>query len=271
MKTTFACLLFIFAVTMDPIGHCYGQEEEKALHFFNLGGGYTRPVSYDASFSTLVYRGMAATAVAQYHRRKPTFLDHLDLRFDYGELSNETSFGTAVYYRAEVNYSYQHYLKNIWQDRLRWYVGGSLNSLYTLLQYQEFNNNSFNNSAYVSLSPQTSLVYDFNLWNRDFRAQFSAYLPLLTYAMRPSYGSSNFFGFLDDERDDTVRQLLESGQLTSLNKFFRYSNTFSLEYPLKKNPNRLRLSYEWNYIRYSEPRLLQMATHNITFATMFNF
>ena len=185
-------------------------------------------------------------------------------------MTNETSFGNAIYYGVEVNYSYQKYLKNIWKDRLRWYVGASFNSLYALLQYQEFNNNSFNNSAYVSLSPQTSLVYDFKLLGRDFRAQASAYIPILTFAMRPSYGSSNFFGFLDDQRDDTARQLLESGKVVTLNKFFRYSNIFSLEYPLKKNPNRLRLSYEWNYTRYSEPRLVQMATHNITFSTMLN-
>lgn len=269
MKTTFACLL-ILIISLGTADFSFAQDNNKALHFFNFGGGYTRPVAYDASFSTLIYRGMAATAIAQYHRRKPRLLDHLNLRFDYGELSNETSFGTAIYYRAEANYSYQKYLKNIWQERLRWYVGGSFNSLYTLLQYQEFNNNSFNNSAYVSLSPQTSLVYDFNLFTRDFRLEASAYIPIITFAMRPSYGSSNFFGFLDDERDDTVRQLLESGEVTSLNKFFRYSNTFSLEYPLKKNSNRLRLSYEWNYVRYSEPRLVQTATHNISFSTMLN-
>jgi hypothetical protein len=270
MKRILSCLLLTSAICFDVVTHVYGQEEPKTLHFFNFGGGYTHPVLYDASYSAIIYRGMAATAVAQYHRRKPSFLDHLDFRFDYGELSNETSFAVVAYYRGEGNYSYQKHLKNIWQDRLEWYAGGSINFLYTLHQYRDFSNNSFNNSAYSSISPQSSLVYNFSLWNRDFRAQVSAYIPILTFAMRPSYGSSNFFGFLDDERDDTFRQLLESGKLSTLNSFFRYSNTFSLEYKLKKNPNRLRLSYEWNYVRYNEPRLTQMATHNITFATMFN-
>jgi len=270
MKKTLVRSLLLFVVCFGFTEQCLAQDDNKASHFLNIGAGFTRPVAYDKSFSTIVYDGMAATGLAQYHRRKPSFLDHLDLRFDYGELSNETSFGVAVYYRAEVNYSYQRYIKTFWKDRIRWYVGGSFNNLYTLLQYRDFNNNSFNNGAYISLSPQTSLVYDFTVFGRDFRAQASAFIPLLTFAMRPAYGSSNFFGFLDDQRDDTFQQLLESGQLTSLNRFFRYSNTFSLEYPLKKNPNRLRLSYEWNYLRYTEPRLIQTATHTIAFSTMLN-
>jgi len=268
MRASVAALLMIISACCKSV---YGQEEARPLHFFNVGAGYTIPTSYDRSFSTLVYQGMAATGLLQYHRRKSGFMDHLDLRFDYGELTNDISFSTVNYYRVEGNYSYLFYLKNIWQDRLRWYAGGSLNVLYTLYQYTNFNNNSFNNSFYGSLSPQTSLVYDFELWNRSFRAQATAYLPVLTLAMRPSYGSSNFFGFLDDERDDTFRQLLESGQVVTLNRFFRYSNTFTLEYLLKTTPNRLRLSYEWNYLRYNEPRLTQSASHNISFSTMFSF
>lgn len=270
MRNRQLCYLWLF-ITISGWGNsAFGQEKVKADHYINIGGGYTYPIAYDKSYSTLIYKGTAGSALLQYHRRKANLLDHLDLRFDYGELSNASGFGNAVYYRGEGNYTYQRYLRSLWQERLRWYVGGSFNFLYTLLQFQEFNNNSFNNSAYASLSPQSSLVYDFSLWNRDFRAQVSVFLPILTFAMRPAYGSSNFVGFLDDQREDTFSQFMESGKLTSLNNFFRYSNIFSLEYPFQKNPNRLRLSYEWNYVRYSEPRLTQIATHNIAFAIMFN-
>ncbi|MFP4092764.1 MAG: hypothetical protein ACLFUB_17015 [Cyclobacteriaceae bacterium] len=250
----------------------FAQEEKPPVqHFFNLGGGYTAPTSYDRSFSSLVYQGHAASVATQYHRRTEKLLNHLDLRFDIGELTNETSFATVNYYRVDGNFSYEKKLKSLWQDRIDWYAGASFNAIWTLFQYEDFSNNSFNNSVYASLSPHTSLTYAFTLFRRDFMVIGSAYLPVLTLAMRPAYGSSNFFGFLDDQRDDTFRQLLESSTLTSLHQFFRYSNTFALEYKLKKNPNRLRLAYEWNYMRYSEPRLSQTASHNIIFSTMFNF
>lgn len=264
-----SCLFFFFTCVLSF--NIYGQEQNEFVRYFNIGGGFTAPTSYDQSFSSIIYRGYAGSATAQYHRRSNQKMEHFDLRFDIGELTNDISLAYLTYYRFEGNYSHEKLLKNIWQDRVEWYVGGSFNSLWTLFQYRDFNNNSFNNSVYASLSPHTSLVYHFKLWNRDFRLQGAAYLPVLTFAMRPSYGSSNFFGFLDDDRDDTFRQLLESGKLVSLNKFFRYSNTFALEYFFKDNPNRIRLTYEWNYLRYNEPRLTQSASHNITFSTMFNF
>lgn len=267
MLRSYLTLLFICALYFDGLG----QQQDKYLRYINIGAGFTAPTSYDPSFSSIIYRGYAGSVAAQYHRRSEQMMGHLDLRFDIGEMTNSTSLAYLNYYRFEGNYSYEKLVKNIWKDRLAWYAGGSFNSLWTLFQHRDFNNNSFNNSVYASLSPHTSLVYHFKLWNRDFRLQGSAYVPLLSFAMRPSYGSSNFFGFLDDDRDDTFNQLLESGKLVSLNKFFRYSNTFALEYLFKNNQNRIRLSYEWNYLRYTEPRLTQSASHNITFSTMFNF
>jgi len=247
------------------------QQEDNYLRYINLGAGFVAPSSLDQSFSDIKYRGYAASVAMQYHRRSSQLLDHLDFRFDVGELTNNTSFAYLTYYRFEGNYSYEKQVKTLLDDRLKWFAGASFNSLWTLFHYRDFSNNAYNNSVYASLSPRTSLVFPFSLWGRDFRLQGSAYIPLLTFAMRPSYGSSNFFGFLDDDRDDTARQLLESGKLVTLNKFFRYSNTFALEYSFKKNPNRIRLSYEWNYLRYKEPRLTKTASHTITFSTMFNF
>ncbi len=247
------------------------QAQEK-FRSFNIGVGYTLPKFLDKGFSSLRYQGHAASVVGGFHFRKDSSkLQHIDLRFDYGQMSAFAfEFADVNYFRIEGNYSYQKRIKNIWQDRLQWFVGGSVNTLYTLWDFSNFSNNAFNTSLYVSLSPTTSLAYPFKLWSRQFRATYSAYLPLLTFAVRPSYGTTRLPGFLDDERDEPVAQFFESGSLTSLNKFFRYSNTWSLEYFLS-NRNRLRLSYEWNYVRYSEPRLVQAASHNITIGTMFNF
>ncbi len=261
------CLLIAFLIlSINPT-----QAQEK-FRSFNIGFGYTLPKFFDRSFSSLRYQGHAASVVGGFHFRKDSStLEHIDLRFDYGQMSAFAfEFADVNSFRIEGNYSYKKRIRDIWQNRLQWFVGGSINTLYTLWDFSNFSNNSFNTSLYISLSPATSLVYPFKLWNRQFRASYSAYLPLLTFAVRPSYGTTRLPGFLDDERDEPLAQFFESGSITSFNKFFRYSNTWSLEYFLS-NRNRLRLSYEWNYVRYSEPRLVQAASHNIVFGTMFNF
>jgi len=247
-------------------------QAQKKFRSFNVQAGYTLPKFFDKSASSLRYQGHAFSVAGGFHFRKDSStLEHIDLRFDYGLMSAFAfEFADVDYYRVEGNYSYKKRIKNIWQNRLEWLVGGSINSLWMLWTFDNFTNNSVNNSFYFSLSPTTSLVYPFTLWNRRFRAEYSAYLPLFTFALRPSYGTSRFSGFLDDERDEPVAQFFESGKLTSLNNFFRFSNTLSLEYFLT-NRNRLRLSYDWNYLRYNEPRLVQTASHNILIGTMFNF
>ena len=246
----------------------------RALHprHINLGIGYTLPKFLDESFSALRYWGHAGSVSGglTWANRDTTARHTGQVRFDYGQM---TAFDFAAAdlnsFRFEGYYSYEKQLPQP-HKRLLWYVGGNFSGLWTLWQFQNFSNNAFNNSFYFSLSPQTTLEYPFRVWKRRFLVSYSAFLPLLTLAVRPSYGTTRFPEFLDDERDEPLQQFLGSGRLATLNRFFRYSNTVALEYALQ-NANRLRLSYTWDYLRYSEPRVVQAASHNITLGTMFNF
>ena len=244
----------------------------KPRHF-NVGVGASLPKVLDESASALRYQGYAASvATGLVWARPDTVARHVaHVRFDYGQMS-AFSFALAdlTLFRLETNYAYEKQLQPLWGNRVRWYAGGSVGGLWTLWQFQNYSNNAFNNSFYFSLSPQTTLEYPFRLWKRSFQVSYSAFLPLLTFAVRPAYGTTRLPEFLDEERDEPVQQFLGSGRLTSFNRFFRYSNTIALEYRLR-NTNRLRLSYTWNFVRYNEPRLVQSASHNITLATMFNF
>ena len=256
---------------------CLTMASAQSLPFkprhFNLGIGATVPKFLDKSFSALRYQGYAASVTAGLVWARPdTTARHLGYaRFDYGQMSAFSfAFADLNSFRFEGNYRYEVQVKPVGKDRLRWYAGGSFNGLWTLWQFQNFSNNAFNNSFYFSLSPQSTLEYPFRLWKRNFQVSFSAFLPLLTFAVRPSYGTTRLPEFLDEERDEPLRQFLGSGRFTSLNHFFRYSNTWALEYTVR-NTNRLRLSYTWNFVRYDEPRLVQSASHHIAIATMFNF
>ena len=265
--------IFISSLLFIGLTTVFAQSLALKPRHFNLGVGATLPKVLDESSSALRYQGYAASVTTGLVWATPdTTARHIaHVRFDYG-LMSAFSFASADLesFRFESNYSYEKQLRPLWKDRLRWYVGGNFSGLWTLWNFQNFSNNAFNNSFYFSLSPQTTLEYPFRLWKRNFQVSYSAFLPLWTFAVRPAYGTTRLPEFLDEERDEPVQQFLGSGRLTSLNHFFRYSNTLALEYALR-NTNRLRLSYTWNFVRYDEPRLVQSASHNITIATMFNF
>ena len=267
------CSVFVSLLSLTCLTTISAQSLPFKPRHFKLGVGGSLPTFLDESFSALRYRGYAASVTTGLVWARPdTTARHVaHVRFDYGQMS-AFSFALADLnsFRLETNYTYEQQIKPLWKDRLRWYVGGSFNGLWTLWQFQNFSNNAFNNSFYFSLSPQTTLEYPFRLWKRSFQVSYSAFLPLLTFAVRPAYGTTRLPEFLDEERDEPTQQFLGSGRLTSLNRFFRYSNTIALEYALR-NTNRLRLSYTWNFVRYDEPRLVQSASHNVTIATLFNF
>ena len=190
-----------------------------------LGVGYTLPKFLDESFSALRYQGHAGSVQAGlvWANADTTARHTGGVRFDYGQMSAFSfAFADLDAFRFEGNYRYEKLVKPLWNDRLRWYVGGNFSGLWTLWQFQNYSNNAFNNSFYFSLSPQTTLEYPFKLWRRSFQVSYSAFLPLLTFAIRPSYGTTRFAEFLDDERDESVQQFLESGRLVTLNSFFRY-------------------------------------------------
>ncbi len=262
------CTLLIFLAYLSS----YAQEkpDKKSGNYFNLGGGYTMSKFLDNSFSTLKYTANSASAVAGLDFNRPVHYHRVDVRFDYGEAKNRVNYGVVDNIRFEGNYAYARHIRNFGNDRIRWFGGVSVNALWQLWIFNNFQNNAYDNSIYVSASPNTSLAYDFRLFRRDFTVGFAAFLPLVTFAVRPSYGASSFSGFLDREKNKLVSKILDSGHITSFNRFFRYSNTFSLDYALR-NGNRLRLSYAWNIVHYNEPRSVAAASHNISIATMFNF
>lgn len=270
-------ILLLKSVPFALVLFSFTQSSAQTVNFkprhFNLGVGYTLPKFLDESFSALRYQGHAGSVTAGVTWAKPdTTARHVGhIRFDYGQMSAFSFiYADLTSFRIDGQYVYEKRIKLLLRDRLRWYVGGNVSGLWTLWQFQNFSNNAFDNSFYFSLSPHTTLEYPFRLWKRSFQVSYAAFLPLLTFAVRPSYGTTRFSQFLDDERDESLRQFVGSGRFATLNHFFRYSSTLALEYALK-NTNRLRLAYTWNFVRYDEPRLVQAASHNITIVTMFNF
>lgn len=253
----------------------HAQEESAGLRYFNLETGVSFPKYLDESISTLRYQGPASSSSGGFLLRNTRRIHQIDAFFDIGFLDNKTNGATITEYNATVNYSYQRYIKSIpisfLSGDLQWYAGGTFSGIWVLLDHNSFTNNSLNNSVYLTLNPSTTFLYDFELWNQKFTAHASAFIPILAFAVRPAYGSPKFEGFLDDPDEKPVSSFFESGQLVSLNKFFRLNTLYTLEYHLKNN-NALRFRYMWDFYTFNETsRQVKAASHMFTIGTMFSF
>lgn len=253
----------------------YAQDETAGVRYFNMETGVSFPKYLDEAISSLRYQGPASSSGGGFLFRNAQRIHQVDVFFDYGFLDNDANGATMTEYNTTINYSYQRFIKTVTLDflpgELQWYAGGTFSGFWVLLDHASFTNNSLNSSVYFTLNPSTTFLYDFTLWNQKFTAHASAFLPLLSYAVRPAYGSNKFEGFLDDPDDKPVSSFFESGQVVSLNKFFRLNTLYTLEYHLKNN-NALRLRYMWDFYTFNETaRKAKAASHMFTIGTMFSF
>jgi len=251
------------------------QEEPTNMRYFNMEAGVSFPKYLDEAISSLRYQGPAFTGSAGFLLRNQKRIEQLDFFFDAGFLDNKANGASMTEYNSTLNYGYQRHIKtlspNFLPGELQWYVGGTFSGIYLFLDHSSYSNNAFNNSVYLSLNPSTTFLYDFDLWNRKFTAHASAFFPILTFALRPAYGSPKFEGYLDDSDEKPVASFFESGQLVTLNKFFRLNTLYTLEYHLKNN-NALRIRYMWDFYTFNETsRSVKAGSHTITIGTMFSF
>ncbi len=271
------CFAFLITVVLGTglafFQPATAQSDSVAVgRYFTPEAGVSLSKFLDQSFSSLRYQGPVFSGGAGFIFRKPQNFHQVDFLFDYGFLNNDRNNASLTQYQFSGNYTFNKYLRNVHFNLpidVHWYVGGTLGGLWMLSNHDSFSNNAVINSFYLSLSPSSSLFYNFNLWNSDFTAHVSAFLPLITFAVRPAFGTPRFSGDLDDAHD--LRGFLESGKIVSLNKFFRFNASYDLEYHLK-NQNALRLRYMWNFYSFKQDdRLVQGASHTLTFSTMFGF
>ena len=270
MPKIYTVLLTAFLACLCCSSSLHAQEEVAGLRFFNMEAGVSFPKYLDEAISTLRYQGPAFSSSGGFLLRNAKRIHQIDFFFDIGYLDNKANGATITEYNSVANYSYQRHIKTLSQD-LHWYAGGTFSGIWALLDHSSFTNNSLNNSVYLTLNPSTTFLYDFALWNQKFTAHASAFIPILTFAVRPAYGSPKFEGFLDDPDEKPVSSFFESGQLVSLNKFFRLNTLYTLEYHLKNN-NALRIRYMWDFYTFNQTsRTVKAASHMITIGTMFSF
>jgi hypothetical protein len=244
---------------------------QTAERFLNLGLGYHFNTSLDKGMSSLKYKGSGITAILGFHKSKNTTRHYFDMQFDFSSLKPKSKASLVYRYAAEISYSLDKaFLKPKW-DKFRYWIGGNASILSTVRYHTAFGNNAYNYDVLLSIGPTGLIERDFKLKKRTITLQYIATLPVLAMASRPAFSSPQPESFYENP-DKIFQSALQSLELYSWNKFFRFKNQFVLVYPIQTS-NVIQLSYTWDFYSISKIKQnkIQSATHMILIMAKFKF
>jgi hypothetical protein len=244
---------------------------QTAERFLNLGLGYHFNTSLDKGMSSLKYKGSGITAILGFHKSKNTTRHYFDMQFDFSSLKPKSKASLVYRYAAEISYSLDKaFLKPKW-DKFRYWIGGNASILSAVRYHTAFGNNAYNYDVLLSIGPTGLIERDFKLKKRTITLQYIATLPVLAMASRPAFSSPQPESFYENP-DKIFQSALQSLELYSWNKFFRFKNQFVLVYPIQTS-NVIQLSYTWDFYSISKIKQnkIQSATHMILIMAKFKF
>ena len=271
MRIFIALLIYFALFTFGRIETCSSQPiNERYLY---LMPGYAYQEGRDAGMSPLIYCGNNFTAMLGIGIRAPRSINRVDVSGLIGYMQPPAQpkgdRSTAKAYRAQLDYSYLHIVKQWKLGALRLYAGGSWNTLANLRDNTGYDNNKYNYDFSTSIGPAAVLYYNFNIRKKKLLFYTGIELPLLAFNIRPAYASSIPEGFIAQQGGD-VKAFFKSGEVQSFNRFFRLRVNSTLEYILF-NQNRILLSYVWDYYSMQKYHMVQMASHQVLLGWAFRF
>jgi hypothetical protein len=249
----------------------YTLNAQTAERFLNLGLGYHFNTSLDKGMSSLKYKGSGITAILGFHKSKNTTRHYFDIQFDFSSLKPKSKASLVYRYATEISYSLgKAFLKPKW-NKFRYWIGGNASIFSAVRYHTAFGNNAYNFDVLLSIGPTGLIERDFKLKKRTITLQYIATLPVLALASRPAFSSPQPESFYENP-DKIFQSALQSLELYSWNKFFRFKNQFVLVYPIQTS-NVIQLSYTWDYYSISKIKQnkIQSATHMILIMAKFKF
>lgn len=249
----------LFLVLILPV-----KAQDYTMIGVGVGGSYQQVL--DQRISPLRYNGPQATVYGQVLLPTEKAVHEWYARFDIGLLGNRANNTEMTAFRTDVSYFY--WLKLSKWKGLQLQAGAGLTAYWSLLDVDAYTNNAFNNSIYSSVNPGVKLGKEWTLFNRTFLLEGRFFIPLVSFVVRPAYGSTTLRGFINDETDeDGLSRYLNSGDFTTVFGHFRLNARYSLTYPLESG-NALQLHYNWDFYSFDRPQRVQAGTHLLAFGLL---
>ncbi len=239
--------------------------------YLTLGVGSMAVQLNDQHMSPLNYYGGSMYLQLGAFKRKKKTLRNLTIGLNYNTIGPRED-GREIdpkgqYYRLDLSYAQQHYVRSFWRGTTRWYVGGKFKSHSNLRINPQLDGALatfiFTNGLFAS----SVLEREVRISKRPLTINWQLDLPIVNHTIRPDY--LNIYDFVNPE-NDWVEERLDESKWRTITSFTNITSTVSLLYPISTS-NVLRFSYEWDFYHIKSELEATNATHTWLFSFLFHF
>lgn len=247
---------------------------ENKTRYISTGGGWAHMGLRDNGISPLYYSGNHPCFYAGFQSRTDTTRNSLKIGLLYGSVTPsiypQLTSSEMKIIKPVVSYSHMRLAGNFFNGKGKLFLGGVMETQFASYEHNRLTNSARNNYFFSTLNISSSLSLSlFTKEMREIKLHAGLFIPVVVFAVRPSYAYIKPAGFLDHETGH-LQSLIKSVEISSLNKFIGTDSYFSLGYKTKNN-NIISIGYSWEFFDHNTANRLESSTHMLTLKTMFNF
>ena len=222
---------------------------------FEVGGLYNQ--SQDTRMESSVFDGIGGRIQLVYSSQTPKGLHEVDMAAgQFAFLSPPHDESTIQNWRGDLNYHYLRNIKSLAQDKIMWRLGGAFVGTFNFRWNTRLSNSGVTWDGLGSLGIASHWSGKLNIL-REGAWDYRFTLPLASYVNRlPTYSLSS------DGLDNSFAPI---GKLT------RVLSEVGISQKLGRNsPNRMRLSYTWDFYSLNESEIhdVRIANHQLLFVLL---
>jgi len=268
-------LLCLFAtISLEVASQEIEQDSVLSLpttRYLTLGIGSMSVQLNDQHMSPLNYYGGAFNLQLGAFKRKNKSIRNLIVSTAYTNLGpkqdNREIDPRGTYIRLDLSYAQHQYIRSIWDNSTRLYVGGKFKSHSNIRLNEQLDGGfitfMFANGIFLS----SILEREVRISGRPLTVGWQLDLPVINHTIRPSY--LNIYDFVNPE-SNWVEERIEDSEWRGIGSYTNINSTFYLLYPLSSS-NAFRFSYDWDFYHIGSELEATSATHTYSFSFLFHF
>ncbi len=269
-------LLCLFLMTLSK---SWGQEKVSSDSVLNLptnryltlGLGSTSIRLKDDHMSPLNYYGGTINLNLGAYKRKKQSIRTFSLGATYTNTQPRSDSREidprSKYFRLDLSYAQQHYVRSFWKDQLRWYVGGKIRSHSNIRINPQLDGGMITFLFANGLFASSVLEREVRVSSRPLTIGWQLDLPVINHVIRPSY--LNIYDFVNPQ-NDWLEERLEDSKWRGIGSYTNLTSTIYLLYPISSS-NVLRFGYEWDFYQVDGVLSATSATNTFLFSLLFHF